>query len=118
MLRFFTRTQKSRPRTKTGSGKTALPAGPARRLFHGVSVKADPIDCCRAVDAIRCNRYLADEAPLLPLAGCDRPQDCRCTYQHYEDRRTEARRDSDLGLPMKDHPDDGRTGHGRRVTDG
>ena len=34
------------------------------------------------------------------------------------DRRTDLRRESDVGLPMKDHPGNARRGFGRRVTDG
>lgn len=55
---------------------------------------------------------------MLPLSDCDNPAGCRCKYQHYDDRRTDARRESDIGLPMKDHPNDSRNGTGRRVTDG
>jgi len=55
---------------------------------------------------------------MLPLSDCTNPAGCRCKYQHYDDRRTEARRESDVGLPMKNHPGDARNGVGRRVTDG
>ena len=89
-----------------------------RQLFHGVAVKPGESDACAAIKDLAQTRFLADEAPMLPLAGCTNPAGCNCTYQHFEDRRTQPRRESDIGLPLKDHPEDGRRGHGRRVTDG
>jgi len=56
--------------------------------------------CCSALDSYRGVRFLSGEAPRLPLAKCDRPQTCACTYRHYPDRRTEQRRDSDAGSPI------------------
>ena len=90
----------------------------ARRLFHGVSIMPEPVNACDAAIAQSNVRYLADEAPMLPLAECTRRADCHCKYRHFDDRRTEARRESDVGLPVKNHPNDARTGYGRRVTDG
>jgi hypothetical protein len=91
--------------------------GTARRIFHGVSVVPGD-EACDSVCQIANVRFLADDAPMLPLAGCEHPHECRCRYQHFDDRRTDARRESDVGLPMKDHPNEARSGHGRRVTDG
>jgi hypothetical protein len=98
------------------TGKT--PIRTARKLFHGVSIQTDDPGACDAARGLANVRFLADEAPMLPLSNCSNPAGCRCKYQHYDDRRTEARRESDIGLPMKDHPNDARTGVGRRVTDG
>ncbi len=42
---------------------------------------------------------------MLPLDQCDRPDQCDCRYQHYEDRRGEPRRRSDLGLSEQSDPD-------------
>jgi hypothetical protein len=98
------------------TGKT--PIRTARKLFHGVSIHTDGLSACDAARGLENVRFLADDAPMLPLSDCSNPAGCRCKYQHYDDRRTEARRESDIGLPMKDHPNDARTGVGRRVTDG
>lgn len=58
--------------------------------FRAVSiVPARP--ACRLVRRCAHTRYLATEAPRLPLAGC-RAAHCRCRYRHHEDRRTEDRR--------------------------
>ena len=99
--------------------KPKIPAGASRQIFHSVSVVADPIDCCPAAQLITKQRYLADDAPMLPLAACTNPQGCRCKYEHYDDRRTDSRRESDLGMPPKYYAEkEVRSGFGRRVTDG
>ncbi len=103
-------------RSSTGRSKT--PIRTARKLFHGVSIHANPDIACDAARDLENVRFLADDAPMLPLGNCSNPAGCRCKYQHYDDRRTEARRESDVGLPIKDHPNDARNGVGRRVTDG
>jgi hypothetical protein len=85
-------------------------------LFHGIAI--EPGDCaCDAVLAIDGERYLSDEAPRLPLDGCSDPQRCRCVYRHFADRRTDTRREADLGLPPRHVNVDLRNGVGRRVTD-
>ncbi len=90
----------------------------ARRIFHGVSIKASGDFPCTAAIDLRGRRFLADEAPPLPLNGCVDPQNCRCVYEHFDDRRTGLRRESDEGMPLKDYSKDMRDGVGRRVTDG
>ncbi|HEY3697708.1 MAG TPA: hypothetical protein VGK97_00150 [Spongiibacteraceae bacterium] len=46
---------------------------------------------CNAVQPLYGKRFLATEAPALPVAGCNvRP--CPCRYIHFVDRRTEDRR--------------------------
>lgn len=62
------------------------------RRWHAVSVKPGP-GACSVADSGRNRRWLSREAPMLPLPGCTRPEKCRCTYQHHEDRRSsEGRR--------------------------
>ena len=122
--RFSEKLRGKQPFAKKQSGgtrttrKQGLPIGAARRIFHAVSVQPDQGDCCDAVAQIQGRRYLSDEAPLLPLADCTRSQDCKCRYEHYDDRRTNVRRDTDQGLPEKLRPEEDREGPGRRVTDG
>lgn len=76
--------------------------------------------CCPALDSYRGARFLSGEAPRLPLAECDRPHTCTCTYRHYPDRRTEQRRDSDAGSPVGAARPvaEKRSSRGRRATDG
>lgn len=120
---FRLKWQKQRKQKRRGNPRGPGNTHPARattsrRLFHGVAIIPGSALHCESVAALANVRYLADEAPMLPVAGCDCRPDCRCRYQHFDDRRTEARRESDVGLPMKDHPNDARRGFGRRVTDG
>ena len=94
------------------------PAGlGVRNLFHGVAVETPRGDgVCRAAAAIVGNRYLSEDAPSLPLPDCDIPRECRCVYQHFTDRRTDMRREADIGLPNRYVATDRRVLR-RRVTD-
>lgn len=82
--------------------------------FRGVTIRSGP-GCCDAVKAVTATRYLAAEAPPLPVAGCDRKH-CTCSYQRTADRRTEDERRfgtgqfGGFGNGRKDH----RTGGDRR----
>ena len=103
--------------TRKTSGRHQ-PIGGLRHLFHGVAVKApDTSDKCAASAAIEGRRFLSDEAPSLPLVDCTMPRSCKCVYEHFNDRRTEKRRDSDFGLPARYHGVDRRVQKKRRVTD-
>lgn len=70
-----------------------------RTTYRGVQVQIDDSNCCEAVRAIVAERFLVEHAPFLPLADCD-VEECRCVYRHFEDRRTDARRASDIGFDM------------------
>jgi hypothetical protein len=92
-------------------------------VFHGVSVHSKA-DCgCAAIENLSGVRYLSVDAPLLPLDSCNSPGSCRCTYKHYQDRRSGIRRDSDsdIGLPANrlafQNQEDKRLILGRRITD-
>ena len=87
--------------TKTG-GTVKQPAGTQR--WHAVSVKPGS-GACPAAASGRDRRWLSREAPLLPLPGCTRPDSCRCTYQHHEDRRAGGRRAEETdAFRMPCHP--------------
>ncbi len=89
-----------------------------RRVFHGVSIDSRKQVMCNAAAELYGRRFLADDAPSLPLDGCPTPSNCHCVYKHFDDRRTGLRRDSDEGLPIREFPNELRLGVGRRVTDG
>ena len=89
------------------------------RRWHGVSVKPGP-GACSVADNGRARRWLSREAPMLPLPGCSRPESCRCTYQHHEDRRSMDRRAEDtdaFARPVK-VANERRTRKTRRATPG
>ena len=85
-------------------------------LFHGVEIVPGQ-RACDAVHGLANRRLLSEDAPRLPLNTCSDPRDCTCKYKHYVDRRTDARRESDEGLPARGYPTDKRDGSGRRITD-
>lgn len=61
-----------------------------RNPFHCVEIRSGPT-ACEAVRQIGKTRFLSDEAPSLPLAGCTN-QNCTCSYAHFDDRREHDRR--------------------------
>ena len=48
---------------------------------------------CAAVREIKGKRFLARNAPRLPLPDCTSQDRCQCKYRHYGDRRGVQRRD-------------------------
>ena len=65
--------------------------------FHAVSIRA-PARACDEAKSLKGTRFLAAEAPKLPVTDCSKP-DCPCSYQHHNDRRQEPRRAREIGLP-------------------
>jgi hypothetical protein len=63
--------------------------------FHAVSINFGK-DACAAAKATTGQRFLAKEAPPLPLPDCD-AQRCECHYRHHKDRRKGADRRSPFG---------------------
>lgn len=87
--------------------------------WHAVDVRCAGHACAAAL-ALNEQRFLSRESPpRLPLPGCTQPEDCRCRYQHFDDRRAGSRRDNDAGLSgIRRAPDSNRrSGRGRRTTD-
>jgi hypothetical protein len=80
-----------------GTGATGIHAAAGRtsRDFRGVSIRTGP-GCCDAVRPLSGARYLATDAPQLPVAGCDRKQ-CTCSYQRLPDRRSDEERRFGVG---------------------
>ena len=61
--------------------------------YHGVEIKACG-PACDAVKRLSGKRFLADEAPLIPLSECTlKGGACdTCVYVHFDDRRVHRRR--------------------------
>jgi hypothetical protein len=72
---------------------TAEPAAPSP--FRAVEIRCRS-EACAAAKELCGTRYLAVEAPLLPLPECDRIAECACHYRHLADRRVELRRQASL----------------------
>lgn len=94
--------------------------GRAAKKFPGVSINAAP-RCCEGAASIDGVRFLPDEAPVLPLAGCTLKH-CKCTYMHHADRRSGTHDRRRLVGRQKDYvlffgDEDQREGRGRRASD-
>jgi len=86
--------------------------------YHAVAIRC-PTNACAAARDSEGERHLSSRAPLLPLNECDRPDQCECRYQHYEDRRTGSRRGSGHGPSIHDKSEyvERRLAKGRREED-
>ena len=56
-----------------------------RKPYQAVSIAQNP-DSCMAARRLAEQRFLAPQAPALPLPGCDQPH-CMCHYAYHDDRR-------------------------------
>jgi hypothetical protein len=64
------------------------------------------------------HRFLAREAPSLPLQGCTMSKQCECRYLKFKDRRIDARRLNDFGAATRLYSKSERRGfRGRRKSD-
>jgi len=67
------------------------------KKYQGVTIHPYS-KACHSVQSLKNKRFLADNVPSLPVAGCDASQ-CACTYQHHTDRRSgEDRRYPSLAM--------------------
>ena len=114
---FFQQKGRRAESSVESTGKHVLLTNP----WHAVEVRSSIVACpiCRAFSG---KRFLAMEAPPLPVTGCKQPAVCRAVYKHHDDRRAGGRRGNELpfgGIP-KGPPGgkDRRVGRGRRSTDG
>ena len=94
-----------------------MAAATPRLRYHCVSVVPGRTGCAAAL-AISGQRLLSLDAPRLPLHDCETPGECRCTYQHHDDRRIgprRARERNELADPYS--ATERRHAFGRRSTD-
>ena len=84
--------------------------------FHAVSIRLGR-NACTTAKEIQGERFLASEAPQMPLPGCD-VSDCQCRFVHYKDRRaTDDRRNpysGTMGITTGNLKQEQRTGQDRR----
>ena len=87
--------------------------------FQAVAIRGTE-SCCQASKELHDRRFLCNEAPLLPLAQCDRRERCECRYARYADRRKGPRRDDETGSfarPPAEQDSDRRRTDSRRAED-
>jgi hypothetical protein len=102
---------------RVSAKETAARATP-RTPWHAVSIVSSAA-CCATAIVLLGTRFLSKEAPRLPLRGCLMGSDCRCAYQHHEDRRVLSRRARDLWNPShtRNVVEERRRQRGRRSAD-
>lgn len=86
--------------------------------WHAIEIRLGR-EPCEAACAVSGRRFLAADAPFLPLKECDRSGRCDCRYRHYDDRRAGPRRAADGGPPKSAAGDraERRSAQGRRKED-
>src|SRR4030066_87233 len=77
-------TKRQKPQVSLASKKGS------RSNYHCVEVRSGNA-ACDSVKRLGTIRFLSEEAPGLPLPGCN-VQTCKCIYVHYDNRRQEYRR--------------------------
>jgi hypothetical protein len=89
----------------------------APRPFQAISIYCG-VKSCAIARRFRDHRFLAKDAPQLPLSGCTMAGSCQCRYLKYKDRRAERRRFVDFASVRRDLGQERRQRAGRRDTDG
>lgn len=70
--------------------------------YHAVSIHCAE-SACDAAKALSGQRFLASDAPRLPLPDCDAGQ-CRCYFAHHNDRRSHRDRRTPFGADIHGGP--------------
>lgn len=70
---------------------TSLEGATPARTFQAVSIFHGAY-ACPAARQLSELRYLAKDAPTLPLPDCTMPDSCECRYLKHKDRRSAQRR--------------------------
>ncbi|MEQ1598657.1 MAG: hypothetical protein ABL880_04740 [Methylotenera sp.] len=84
--------QKSVPSIKKASHpKKGAKTKSATQNYKCVEIKTGLMPC-KAVGVYKSKRLLMNEAPMLPLSGCNNSKECECKFARYEDRRRGDRR--------------------------
>ena len=73
-------------------------SSPPSQPWHGVDIVGGHL-ACPEVKAIATRRFLAAEAPRIPLPECSTPWRCQCVYRHFAARRAGPRRAMERGFP-------------------
>jgi hypothetical protein len=82
------------------------------RPFQAISIYKGLI-CCDLARKFSERRFLARDAPSLPLSGCTMRKTCQCKYIKHKDRRSEPRRLMDFGMAARMF--DGKERRARRI---
>lgn len=87
------------------------------RPFQAISVFRG-VNACALAKRLSEQRFLAKDAPSLPLSGCTMPAACECVYLKHRDRRAAQRRVMDFTASQRVYTGkERRFLKGRRATD-
>jgi hypothetical protein len=94
------------------------PVTPVRqpRPFQAISIMPGG-RCCDVARAMEGDRFLAKNAPQLPLYDCTERDECSCRYVKHVDRRADSRRFMDFGVRQALSSKERRVTRGRRAKD-
>ena len=67
------------------------PTASRTNAFQAVGV-VPCAQACSAAAVVRGQRFLARQAPRLPLFGCDHSASCQCRFEKFQDRRHRQQR--------------------------
>ena len=100
------------------TGESVTMAGAQRTSWVAASIRPKQSSCAGA-HVLKDKRFLAEDAPRLPIAGCPLGDACPCVYLKYDDRRAGPRRESEhTGMRRYIEPSrERRVGSGRRQSD-
>jgi len=108
---LFGRLGKNKSTPAKGSG------APALRPFQSISIHHGTV-CCASAKKVDGYRFLAKNAPQLPLSECTMRATCKCRYVKHDDRRSGSRRYGEFGLKQAlFSAEERRRSKGRRTKD-
>ena len=87
LLWWFVKRHRARQAEAAAEDEGISETARRRSPFHAVSVRVGR-NACLAAKKIEGQRFLAVEAPPLPLSECSNSADCECRFIHHEDRRS------------------------------
>ena len=90
------------------------PAPKVHSPFQAIAIYRG-LEACDMARKFSEHRFLAREAPTLPLQGCTMSQTCLCRYLKFRDRRAEARRLNDFSAATRMYSQSERRGFFARL---
>jgi hypothetical protein len=105
-----------RPGKASAAPASGIGARPPRP-FQAISIHHGVV-CCAAAKKVDGHRFLARNAPQLPLPECTLRAACKCRYEKYDDRRNGTRRYGEFSIKRVLSPaEELRRSKGRRAKD-
>ena len=91
----------NRGRVKLSPQQRGKKSNKTNSQYHAISVCSGE-EPCSSAQAIKDDKFLAKDAPTLPLGTCGNA-DCHCHYEHHADRRDADDRRLTFGMCQELH---------------